>query len=229
MHKWMPAKHERATDECATWNDEEDFVLMQLTTESVQQPTRCPVTKEMVIRQVVCNPSSETLHLPAGTVMGLIEETECTTMLEELQLARATQPEMVAAVLDDLEDETMKAYMEQLLQGESSEEAATIALVAFEGQQAEEEPEQPSASRSEPLKHQPKFELPARHRYAGRSGNEMVAHVREQRSDELCKWREEHKAKLNFGTHNTAEEANRYAALLFASEKYLLTIPRQHQ
>jgi hypothetical protein len=112
---------------------------MQLTTESVQQPIECPVTKEMMIRQVVCNPSNETLHLPTGTVMGFIEETKCTTMLEELQLARAKQPELVAAVLDDLEDATMKIYAEQLLQGESSEEAATIALVAFEDKRVDEE------------------------------------------------------------------------------------------
>ena len=85
---------------------------------------------------------------------------------------------------------------------------------------------QPPASRSEPLKHQPKFELPARHRYAGKSGNEMVAHVLKHRADELGKWREEHKAKLNFGTHNTAEETNRYAALLFALKEVFADNPK---
>ena len=108
----------------------------------------------------------------------------------------------------------MKAYVEQLLQGESSEEATTIALVVFEDKRVDEESVQPPASKSEPLKHQPKFELPTRHRYAGKSGNEMVAHVLKHRADELCKWREEHKAILNFGTHNTAEEIKRYTALL---------------
>ena len=103
---------------------------------------------------------------------------------------------------------------------------ATIALVASEENRVDEESVQPPASRSEPLKHQPKFELPARNRYAGKLGNEMVAHVLKNRVDELCKWREEHKAELNFGTHNTAEEINRYAALLFALKEVFADNPK---
>ena len=101
---WSPATTEVSTVECCTGIEEEDFYQVKLTASAVLQPMWSDKEQEIVVRQVLYNPTEETMHIRAGTPVGSIELAEVYSMEQMLEEAVRQKPEMIAAAVSAILD-----------------------------------------------------------------------------------------------------------------------------